>query len=517
MKSSNTSERSPERGPKGRDPIGLVRTEVARRVKELAVAALPYHRRKTTNLYLEHRVLAEGEIIGPKFEPVRIERPSVLVFADHEPHANYSHNCQFLLFDPQSGRALRRIGARFPPYEIEGRGTLRLFHAPVPVGPGPLPVLQPDVEPCPVLPPIGRRYAILFAGVAQRHHVNDLELCYRTLTGRYGFDKKDVFVLCHSGHMDKHSGPFSNGAGKVRKWPNDDPGATDFTLELTGAGTTEDLAGVFAFLKDNIAKDDLLFIHTNGHGSCDASFSLVPPPKTGSFLCTWAADNPNGGKYYASELKAHLASIGTNYRALLVLAQQCNGGGFKDDVLSGSTAQRTSIDCAAEMSGVSWWASNRLFTHFSLDWLSAQRGALIQGTPLDVDGNHSGAIEASEAYCYAKVHKYQYDTPNFASAPNGAEMEIAFSDPNPLSADWCVLVEPMVNQYRKTLPEWEYYPKLHNAIPKLRKVVLPVLKKHAGEIRKELVPKIADILAGAFGGPPVVVDAPPFEETKESA
>ncbi len=497
----------PVRPGKGDKVHTLVPRHVAQRVQDHALSSLPFYRRRTTNLYLENRVLHSGETIGPKFAPVRIEQDSVLCFADHQPNANYSHECQFLLFDAQSGRPLRRIRAKFPPYEIEGRGSMRLFHEPVPVTPRLLPAGGDTPAPCPALPPIGRRFAILFAGAAQRHHVNDLELCYRTLTGTYNFDPDDVFVLAHSGNPQDPAGPFVGDDRKPRKWV--DGSVFTMTQKPMRAGTALALDDVFTKLNTEMTADDLLFIHTNGHGGYDVFPDSDPRPDKGPYLCTWASDNPIGGKYFANRLKDRLNAIPPSYRMLMVVAQQCYGGGFKDPVLNGSKALESSIACAAEASGVSYWSQDMNFTHFTLDWLSAQRRQRPGGPAVNVDGNSSGAIEACEAYGYAFTNRDLRDSPNCASKPNGADGTVALSEPNPLSPNWCALVQPLVEKYRKKNAGPGYDRILRSVLPELSNLVLPALKRQAGEIRLELTARLERILAEAFG------EAPPAPSAKE--
>ena len=270
------------------------------------------------------------------------------------------------------------------------------------------------------MPDVAARGAALrspVAGVAQWHHVNDLELSYRTLM-QYGFDENDVFVLCHSGVQDKTSPLFADNSGGLRKWPGDN---TDFTMKVDGPGTAGELQRVFSELAQRMTPKDMLFIHMDGHGGCDAIPDSDPRRNKGSFLCTWALDPPIGGKYFAVDLKDHLQAIGTQYRSLLVLAQQCHGGGFKQSVVDGSTALATSVACAAEKSGLSFWSPDKNFNKFTLDWLSAQRRELVTGGSLLTDGNGSGAIEANEAYDYAMAKHDYRDSPNSASKPAGAD------------------------------------------------------------------------------------------------
>src|SRR6185312_8009615 len=65
-------------------------------------------------------------------------------------------------------------------------------------------------------PAMGRRYAILFAGVSDPHHLNDLELCLRMLKS-FGFASQDIFILFQNG--TDTSSPFLDKQGNRRTWP----------------------------------------------------------------------------------------------------------------------------------------------------------------------------------------------------------------------------------------------------------------------------------------------------------
>jgi hypothetical protein len=467
---------------------------VAERVRKLALASLSTDSRSTTNLYQDEWVLPKGTLLGPEFQSVTVDRPSVLVFVDADPRANFGHACSYLLYDARTTEELRRFPAQFPPYPLEPSGTLHLFHEPVPVAPGPAPVFPPSTAPCPPLLPPGRRYAILFAGVVDYHHLNDLELCYRMLVDLYRFSEDDIFALVDSGHPDKTRGPFASGHQTIRPWPNESS-TSPFRIKVRGAATRANFREVLQNLAPDITSDDLIFIHTDGHGGFSTG------SRAESFICTHSSRNPAGGEYAASKFGADLGLITKQYRALLVMMGQCCGGGFTQPILDGSTASATSVACAAEADGTSHWESLHTWNAFAFDWLKAQMGQELDGTKLApaADAPPNGAVEASEAYNYALTRKVSGDTPNYKSSSQPLADNIAFSLPNPLATQWCSLVSPVVNEYYTTdMPAEKFYKNLHRALPELQRVVMPVLQRHARAARQELAPRIDAIVAAAF-------------------
>jgi hypothetical protein len=479
------------RRPQGKLPSA----EVAERVRKLALQSLTPRSRTTTNLYEDVRVLSKGTVLGPPFQPVLVDRPSLLVFADDDPGANFGHDCRYLLYDAKNGDPLRAVPAQFPPSPLEPSESLRLFHEPVPVEPADVPVFLPPVTPCPPLPTMGRRYAILFAGVVDWHHLNDLELCYRALIDRYGFSPDDIFSLIDSGKKEKDRGPFSDGH-QLRPWPNA-ASTLPFRIEVKGPGTSAAFRRVLRSL--DLKPDDLLFIHTDGHGGD----SIDHPGE--SFICTYVKNNPDGGEYLASKFGADLHSIGTKYRALLVMMGQCCGGGFNDPIVQGSTAQATSVACAALAGATSNWTEpDHNWNHFAFDWIKAQMGRDLSGAVLSpdadglVNGIENGAVEALEAFNYACLHPHPEDSPNYSRSQPLAD-NIAFSQPNALAPQWCALIAPILNQYYTAdLSGSRFYENLSRVLPELQALVIPVLQQHAFDAKRELMPRIEAIVAEAF-------------------
>ena len=403
--------RQSECAPRENKPRVAVDTYVAKRVQVRAFESLSRHDRLTTNLYLNPYVLEKGEILGPGFRKVIVDRPSVLCFADDNPRASFAHACRYLIYDAKTGKPLRRVLTQYPPYPLRGLGMMRLFYQAVKPEPDADGGDGPIEIPCPV--PLAKhgRYAILFAGAADQNHLNDLELSYRMLVGRYGFSTEDVFVLFHDGTRGADGGPFiDNTTGLLRKWPGD---GSDFQIVPTDMGSKAAFRNVLVRLSTRLQPDDLLFIHTEGHGGNDWT-----PPADGVFLFAYPDETPGSDRYFASELHDDLATLAP-CGALLVLMNQCYAGGFSAPVVAGSKALATSIACAARSDTLAYATPDMLWNDFALDWMEAQLRQHVDRTKLasSPDTNGDGAIEAREAFDYARDHSEGLDTPNYACDP----------------------------------------------------------------------------------------------------
>jgi hypothetical protein len=277
--------------------------------------------------------------------------------------------------------------------------------------------------PSPASAPRGRRFAILFAGAADRNHLNDLELSYRMLVNAYKFDPQNIFVLFHDGTRGENGGPFVDpDTGDLRKWPGD---GSSFQIVLNDEGSTAAFRRVLSTLATTkqLQPDDLVFIHTEGHGNHE---ELAPSEDV--YLCTYPESAQDPQQYFARELGVDLAQL-PPCRALLVLMNQCYAGGFSVPVLNGSRAAATSIACAATADELAYAAitMNLRWNDFSLDWMEAQMRQHFNHTQLQ-DGpanNGDGAVEADEAYKYAVRHSEGRDSPNYAARPEPAGDEIS--------------------------------------------------------------------------------------------
>src|SRR5262249_32696622 len=160
------------------------------------------------------------------------------------------------------------------------------FHEPVSVRPNPAIFRVTPILRCPIIIPDGNRYAILYSGMSNMRHLNDLEFCYRMLVDRYGFNKKNIYVLNYDGTLNTQDGAPGT-------WPGD---GTAYRIKVTGQGNRSAFQSAFGSLKNKLKAHDLVFIHTNNHGDNFGS---------GSFLCEY----PSWGQYMSSDFCADLATL----------------------------------------------------------------------------------------------------------------------------------------------------------------------------------------------------------------
>lgn len=446
------------------------------RVRVHAFRGLSYEQRATTNLFLDERIYKEGETIGPEFQRIVAYRPSALVFADDQPGANYGHSCRYLLYDATTGEFQREVAARFPPIvDAKQRKTLRAFHEPVRlVENRDLFYLYPPIWRCPIVIPDGKRYAILFSGMSNRRHLNDLEFSYRMLIDRYAFDPKNIYALSYDGTLNTQDGVQVT-------WPGD---GTAYRIKITGQGTRAQFDAAIDDLKGKLKADDLLFIHTNNHGGYDGT------PGTAN-LCTY----PSWTGYYANDFANKLNQL-PKFRSLIVMMEQCHAGGFINPIIAKSTAAATSVSAAVKEPDSSWGTAD--WDYFARDWIAAQAGHDPYGTLLafNADTNGNGKIEAEEAFGYANAVHYSGDSPTFGESSE-AGGDIALGQQYIVWWWWCHILYEVLEPYRLKLPPPEFYARLHRVQPKLSELTAE-LDKSSERLRKQYAAKVAAVIAPAF-------------------
>src|SRR6266496_3216502 len=82
-------------------------------VKDHAFSMLSGRDRMATNLYVDRRIYKRGELIGPRRQEIVATKPSILVFADDDPMANFAHQCRYLLYSAESHELDRVVPASF--------------------------------------------------------------------------------------------------------------------------------------------------------------------------------------------------------------------------------------------------------------------------------------------------------------------------------------------------------------------------------------------------------------------
>lgn len=366
-----------------------------RNVKDNAFRKLSAKRRETTNLYVLEEVQESKSIINAGHQVIPVSRPTITVFMDENPLANWAHECRYLLHDAESGELYREVKASFPPYLVNPPESFKAFHRPV-VSFNPERItwrLKLDLEQMfPWRIRKGNRYAILYSGASNNRHTNDLEFLYRQLTDRFYFDEDNITVLNYDGTIN-----YSGGPKPVVSWPGD---GTPYTMPVNGAGTKQALEDAIDALKPKLQQDDLLLIHTNNHGGHNG---------TESYLCTYS-----GPSYNASDFGDKLAEL-PNYADLIVMMEQCHSGGFNDIVIESSTADRTTFAGACTEGKNSIGGAD--FDPFARDWISALAGSDPYGSALsyDPDYNSSGKVSTREAFAYADDIHNSYDSPVYSA------------------------------------------------------------------------------------------------------
>jgi hypothetical protein len=430
-------------------------------------------------LHLDEHVYRKGEHIGPEFQKAVASVDSIVVFADDEPMANFGHPCRYLLYDASNGDFHRAIHARFPPIaNVSQPKTLKPFHEPVRfLAEAELYWPKWPIWRCPIIFPEGNRYAILYSGMSNKRHLNDMEFLYRTLIDIYGFNPANIQVLSYDGTLNTQDGVQTH-------WPGD---GSAYRIQVNGQGNQAAFEAAVDNLKPRLGSLDTLLIHCNNHGDYDGT------PGT-SFLCTY----PNWGKYYNADFSAKLHQL-PKFRQLIVMLEQCNSGGFNASILAQSPASATSVASAAIESQSSYVSADGNWDPFARDWIAAQARHTCFGTPLafNPDANGNGRIEAEEAFGYANAVRDPRDSPNFSESSE-AGGDIHLGQDYLVWWWWCWILREKLEPHLIKLPPEEYYTRLHKLQPELAKLT-GGLDQESERLKKITAAEVAKLVERAFG------------------
>jgi hypothetical protein len=464
-----------------------IKAHVLETVQRQAFLHLSRTQRETTNLHYDTRIYKKGEAIGPAFQRITAPQPSILVFADDEPAANFGHSCRYMLYESEAGKFLRQLPARFPPIaDVRQPRTLKAFHEPVRLLDNPN-LFIPRWPPwrCPIFVPEGTRYAILFAGMTNKRHLNDMEFLYRTLIDIYYFDPAHIYALSYDGSLNTQDGVQVN-------WPGD---GTKYRIKITGNGDQAGFEGAINDLKTKMKSLDTLLIHCNNHGDSDTPDGGITWVPGTSFLCTY----PAWGTYHNADFCNKLAEL-PKFRQLIVMLEQCHAGGFNAPILAKSTASATSVASAATEFQNSYVTADGNWDPFARDWISAQSGHDPFGGALayNPDGDGDGKIQAEEAFNYANAVKDPRDSPNFSESSE-AGGDIVLGQEYRIWWWWCYILYYALEKYRIKLPPPEYYQGLAKIQPELAKLTAAIDKTSEG-LRKETQAKVEALVKQVFKG-----------------
>ncbi len=415
-------------------PLAPLNPIVSVQIKQAALATLAPQLSATARLSIASQVFPAGHVFNLVDATLVVKQAAALVFVDLMPQANWGHRCSYQFYDPASGQLLYQQDALFPP-NLAGDVPLEIFHAPfrpiIPVIPVGLPVspVQPVVPVTPLfpLPPfrpplrptldralsrglvsqvqvpasdaIEQRYAILWTSqISDLRHVEDLEFAWRTLVNVYGFAKANIYVLCYNGTIGA-----VDVSGAVGNWYGDN---TPYEMQVYSSATTANLQAVFNSLGGILKPKDLLFIHTNNHGSttglCVDSSTVITPSQFGTMLKGLPA-----------------------YRSLVVTMEQCFSGAFQSPTLTNSTATDTVFASAVDANTSSDGAAH--FDPWALALVEALCGTTVAGGALasKPNPNLDGLVSIKAACDWAKANDTgSDDDPQYADQPPGCGSRI---------------------------------------------------------------------------------------------
>jgi hypothetical protein len=441
---------------------------------------------KNYNLHIDMHIYEEGEVIGPKFQKIVAPQTCILVFADDEPLANFGHSCRYLLYENKTGKFLQETPARFPPVaDAKQTRTLKPFHEPVRLIEN-LNLFRP-YKPirwrCPIIVPEGTRYAILFSGMTNRRHLNDMEFLYRVLVDIYAFDPAHIYVLNYDNSLNTQDGVQTH-------WPGD---GSAYRIKVTGEGNQAGFEAAINDLKGKLQRKDTVLIHCNNHGDSNTpDYGVTWVPNT-AFLCTY----PSWGTYYHYDFSKKLAEL-PKFRQLIVMLEQCHAGGFNASILAKSPADATSVASAATEFQNSYITADGNWDPFARDWIAAQAGHGPLGGALsyDPDTDHDGKIQAEEAFQYAYTVRDHRDSPNFSESSE-AGGDIVLGQEYNVWWWWCRILYYELEKHYIKLPPPEYYERLHKIQPELSKLVAE-LDRTSDALRAETKVKVEAIVKEAF-------------------
>jgi hypothetical protein len=356
------------------------------------------------NKYIYTKVMTNDVDISDFYNPLKLTNSisdvsQTLVLIDKKPELNWAHECEYNMFNGDTGEYIETIQAQMPPAsfflnneDYEPIGPLVKLEA----------VSKENIE----LNPIqevndlfnnitGEKYAILFSGMSNNRHLNDLEYLYRVLIDIYKFDPKNITALNYDGTLN-----YSGTPQPIKNWPGDN---TPYRIKINGQGTKSSLINALNNYKSKLTDDDLLFIHSNNHGDGPRQEGEIKP----CTICCY----PNCDSLTDADFGKEIATF-PQLNTLVVMMEQCHSGGFSEPTIKNSKAINTTFSAAC----LPWKSSmgGADFDPYAYNWIKKI--------------SESNQIAVYDAYVYAKEHTVSYDTPNEADKPQDCSKKITLNN-----------------------------------------------------------------------------------------
>ena len=94
-----------------------------KQITEMALSTLSQKELQQSAVYIKPALLQSGTTIPMNRQSLHLTVPSVMVFVDLSPGANWGHSSRYLLIAPETGE-IQTIESQFPP----SREELKLVH-----------------------------------------------------------------------------------------------------------------------------------------------------------------------------------------------------------------------------------------------------------------------------------------------------------------------------------------------------------------------------------------------------
>jgi hypothetical protein len=331
-------------------------------------------------------------------------------FIDDYPLANWEHPCRYVFVDQEKNILLldgttppKKLGEleRLSGFEISEKNKIDGF-IPRSNFKSSLAATNQKVDHC---------YAVLISGGYDIYnnwirYWNDMSFIYRTLTQVYGYRDDHIYVLMSDGDDpsdDRHG--YDESTYWFDSSPLDLDGDGDNDVDYPATGTS--ITTVFNELQGTLKEDDYLFIFTTDHGGLDYDPEATPQD---TVLYLW------GDSIRDDQFAAEVNKISAGCEAISIMMEQCNSGGFVDDLIPGP--QPRVIATAADATESSWaMEPDYLYDEFSYYWTSAMAGEDPFGTVINADTNRDGAVSMREAFNYAQSQDTAWETPQYSDSP----------------------------------------------------------------------------------------------------
>jgi len=261
-------------------------------------------------------------------------------------------------------------------------------------------------------------YAVIISGGYDNEnnwerYWNDCSAIYSALVDVYDYSPSHIYVIMSDG--------TSSGLDRVLDVTYDALGNPTYIrdsspLDLDGNGTNDiqysatksNVSSVFNTLSNILDEDDHLFVYVTDHGGQTSGDDV--------YLYLW------GETMTDDEFATELDKV--NAGKITVTMEQCNSGGFIDDISANGRIISTACLASEQSSAL----ANLTYNEYVYHWTSAVVGETPEGTPVDADANNDGWVSMREAFEYANTHDTKPEHPQYSSTPAGLGCLVRLSD-----------------------------------------------------------------------------------------